>query len=59
MGMIPYCTPDESDDFAGLADDEDVLEVRHDEREEEGQDGEDVDQVHRALEEAPLSGGAH
>ena len=61
--MLPWgrkdTLPDESDDLARLADDEDVFELREEEGEVEGHDGQQVHQVHRALEEPPLARRAH
>ena len=54
-----FCSPDEPDDLAGLADDEDVFELGEEEGEVEGHDGQQVHEVHRTLEELPLAGRAY
>ena len=46
--------PNEPNDLSGLPDDLDVLEAVEEERQVEGDDGQEVDQVHRLLEELPL-----
>ena len=56
---LTSCSPDEPDDLSGLADDEDVLELGEEEGEVEGHDGQQVHEVHRALEELPLAGRAY
>ena len=50
--------PHEPDNLSGFADDLDVLEAVEEERQVEGDDGQEVDQVHRLLEELPLPGRA-
>ena len=43
--------PDETDDLAGLADDVELAEMVHDEVDEVGKNGEQIDQVHWLNEE--------
>ena len=46
--------PDESDNFPGLPDDLDVLQLIEEDGQVEGDDGQHVHHVHRVLEEPPL-----